>query len=66
MENKKEDEELVNDLVTLINDFYDDLLGKLPSFISKKILIPSKVKNYAERIMNISRKYVTAIVANHK
>lgn len=55
-----QEEELIDDLVELINDIYNDLLGRLPSFVSKRVLIPHKVRRYAKRITSISQKYVEA------
>lgn len=51
---------MIDDLVELINDIYNDLLGRLPSFVSKRVLIPNKVRRYAKRITSISQKYVEA------
>lgn len=54
------EEEAIKDIEVLINDIYKEILSWVPSWISSKVIPPSRTRILAKRIMSISQKYVDA------
>ena len=55
-------EEAVQAIEQLISDIYHKEFGWIPSWVGKRVIKPQKVRKYAERIMDISEKYIYTLL----
>ena len=59
-------EQAIQAVEQLITDVYNREFKWVPSWLGKKVMKTKKVRKYAERIMDISEKYVDAVVKEDK